>query len=33
MTAPESSQDVEIVVDIDHREGVGSLKLTFRTFY
>jgi hypothetical protein len=33
MTAPESSQNVEIVVDIDHREGVGSLKWTFRTFY
>lgn len=25
MTTPASSQSVEIVVDIDHREGVGSL--------
>lgn len=29
MTTPESSQNVEIVVDIDHREGVGSLNWTF----
>lgn len=32
MTAPASSQSVEIVVDIDHREGVGLLKWTLSTF-
>lgn len=33
MTAPESSQNVEIVVDIDHREGVGSLNCPSCPFY
>ena len=32
MTAPPSSQSVEIVVDIDHREGVGPSKGMFTLF-